>query len=494
MKDYSFGNFLCALRVGRGLSQYQLGALVGVTDKAVSKWENGDAKPRLQTCYRLAAVLGVSANELLSCEYQNDHSTGKGVFPMQEKLIERAYEQLHTIYGEQPPLECWSRLETELTILKDSEALLSFGFLSELVKTAKNKNGSITVRGTATSSFTAWLLGATGVDPLPAHYYCPKCRKVIFQRGAEDGFDLPEKMCDCGTALRRDGHSIPFDSYASTISKGNSIEVNISVGMEQFAVDVLRNYYKDIARILPIVVEEPMAPAEYQQMIRYVVLPDGVSMPILDEDGFLHMTNSAHHEKYRGFTSYLFFVSPVDSRIEAFMQKHRRPLDEEYFAPNVIRQVYQNRCEALPHITAAVKECDTVNFSLLSRIDGISCSTDVWQDNGEELIRSEIAGIRELVAFREDIWKMIVDRASPKALSGTGLPTKIMDNVRLGRYQRDGMPNEVERLLRQLDVPEWYIGHIAKICYVFPKSHCISYLIRDLKLAWCRERWQEEVN
>ena len=67
MKDYSFGNYICALRTGLGLSQFQLGTLVGVSDKAVSKWENGDAKPRIGTCYRLAEVLGVTINELLSC-------------------------------------------------------------------------------------------------------------------------------------------------------------------------------------------------------------------------------------------------------------------------------------------------------------------------------------------------------------------------------------------------------------------------------------------
>lgn len=41
MRDYSFGNFISAQRERCGLSQYQLGALVGVSDKAVSKWENG---------------------------------------------------------------------------------------------------------------------------------------------------------------------------------------------------------------------------------------------------------------------------------------------------------------------------------------------------------------------------------------------------------------------------------------------------------------------
>lgn len=68
MRDYSFGNCISALRMRRGLSQYQLGALVGVSDKAVSKWENGVSKPRTNTIMKLAEVLDVGINELLAVE------------------------------------------------------------------------------------------------------------------------------------------------------------------------------------------------------------------------------------------------------------------------------------------------------------------------------------------------------------------------------------------------------------------------------------------
>jgi len=60
MRDYSFGNFLRRLRLRRGLSQFQLGRLVGVSDKAVSKWENGSAKPQSRILYQLGRVLGVT--------------------------------------------------------------------------------------------------------------------------------------------------------------------------------------------------------------------------------------------------------------------------------------------------------------------------------------------------------------------------------------------------------------------------------------------------
>lgn len=73
MKDYSFGSFICALRMRRGLSQFQLGTLVGVSNKAVSKWETGAAKPQIFTCRKLAEVLGVSLDELLSANIRLPH-------------------------------------------------------------------------------------------------------------------------------------------------------------------------------------------------------------------------------------------------------------------------------------------------------------------------------------------------------------------------------------------------------------------------------------
>lgn len=66
MKDYAFGNLLTSLRLEKGYSQFQLGQLVGVSDKAVSKWENGSAKPRMATCCKLAEVLEVSLDTLLA--------------------------------------------------------------------------------------------------------------------------------------------------------------------------------------------------------------------------------------------------------------------------------------------------------------------------------------------------------------------------------------------------------------------------------------------
>lgn len=65
MNDHSFGNYLYERRRLTGDSQAELGQKLGVSGKAVSKWETGSAKPRTQTLRKLAALWGISVDELL---------------------------------------------------------------------------------------------------------------------------------------------------------------------------------------------------------------------------------------------------------------------------------------------------------------------------------------------------------------------------------------------------------------------------------------------
>ena len=65
MNDYRFGNYIFELRSGAGLSQTELAAEIGVTNKAVSKWETGKAKPGVEAIRKLAALFRVSVDDLL---------------------------------------------------------------------------------------------------------------------------------------------------------------------------------------------------------------------------------------------------------------------------------------------------------------------------------------------------------------------------------------------------------------------------------------------
>lgn len=64
----TFGGRLQQVRKAAGLSQEQLGGLVGMSRQAVSKWETDQAAPDVETLALLCGALGVSADELLGRE------------------------------------------------------------------------------------------------------------------------------------------------------------------------------------------------------------------------------------------------------------------------------------------------------------------------------------------------------------------------------------------------------------------------------------------
>lgn len=78
MNDFSFGNKIFDLRTSFKLSQSQLAEMVGVTNKAVSKWENGKSKPTTNVIRKLAAVFHTDIDDLLMArEGEADMKTAK---------------------------------------------------------------------------------------------------------------------------------------------------------------------------------------------------------------------------------------------------------------------------------------------------------------------------------------------------------------------------------------------------------------------------------
>lgn len=62
----SFGDFLYELRKEKGLTQAELAQILGVTNKAVSKWETGEAMPETSLLLPISRIFDVTVDELLS--------------------------------------------------------------------------------------------------------------------------------------------------------------------------------------------------------------------------------------------------------------------------------------------------------------------------------------------------------------------------------------------------------------------------------------------
>ena len=68
MNQMKIGKFIAECRKQKGLTQMQLAEKLGITDKAISKWERGIAMPDSSIMLQLCEILGISVNELLSGE------------------------------------------------------------------------------------------------------------------------------------------------------------------------------------------------------------------------------------------------------------------------------------------------------------------------------------------------------------------------------------------------------------------------------------------
>lgn len=97
MDTVKIGEFLAQLRREQNWTQEQLGEQLGVTNKTVSRWENGNYLPPVEMLQALSQLYGVSINELLSGERlgeqeykekaeENIKSALEGSFTLEEKI------------------------------------------------------------------------------------------------------------------------------------------------------------------------------------------------------------------------------------------------------------------------------------------------------------------------------------------------------------------------------------------------------------------------
>ena len=68
MNQEKIGKFILELRKEKNMTQQELADKIGVTDRAISKWENGRGLPDLSLMKPLCDVLEISINELISGE------------------------------------------------------------------------------------------------------------------------------------------------------------------------------------------------------------------------------------------------------------------------------------------------------------------------------------------------------------------------------------------------------------------------------------------
>ncbi len=117
------------------------------------------------------------------------------------------------------------------------------------------------------------------------------------------------------------------------------------------------------------------------------------------------------------------------------------------------------------------------SFSDLVRIAGLSHGTDVWLGNAQVLLQEGKATISSAICTRDDIMVYLILKGIESETAFT-----IMESVRKGK----GLKEEWEQIMKEHDVPDWYIWSCKKIKYMFPKAHAAAYVMMAWRVAYCK--------
>ena len=100
MDQVKIGKFIASCRKEQGMTQAALAEKLGITDRAVSKWETGKSLPDSGIMLELCSFLGINVNELLSGEKimleAYDKKAEENLVAMSREIEEKNRQLLNT--------------------------------------------------------------------------------------------------------------------------------------------------------------------------------------------------------------------------------------------------------------------------------------------------------------------------------------------------------------------------------------------------------------
>ena len=85
MDQIKIGKFIQEKRKEKNITQQELAEKLNITDRAISKWENGNCLPDVGTMPELCEILNITINDLFSGEVVNMKNNEK---KLEENLLE----------------------------------------------------------------------------------------------------------------------------------------------------------------------------------------------------------------------------------------------------------------------------------------------------------------------------------------------------------------------------------------------------------------------
>ena len=405
----------------------------------------------------------------------------------QQAIFDKAYEKLTELYSGKyyaPDVRIISRFYEEKKILQESEFYIGFlDCIGRLREAAEQKGEEVTLRGTAGSSFIAYLLGATDINPLPLFEYCPHCKRTKFL-GEGNPYDRVQTVCSCGTQNIIDGYNIPFESNLKSVLS-EFLQVCVSYELFEEAKKLILDENRD--KSITVFQGEDIGP------VRFCFDKEG-------EEGDIQYEVADNAERFNGYPRItLVPYAMLDNFRELEKATGGTREKSKSFGYDFSRAFLSyDILEALPQFSGAFPSeiFDDVPLQSaedLLRVVGLAHSDGVWSYNAERLFYDHKILFRDIPAFREELYDMICDKLRKKGIYETGFAYEVAEKARKGYYVKNGGVDEDTLLtLSELGFDMDFIFFIEKIHYMFPKAHGVAYLKEIIRLMFYKLNFSEE--
>lgn len=468
----------------------------------------------------------------------------------EEELKNLAETQAQALYGREGvlPPDIADRLDKELNSVISNGYAVMYYIAHKLVKKSNADGYIVGSRGSVGSSLLATFCGISEVNPLPPHYICPHCHYYEPDSTGNygSGFDLPAKLCpECGSPLNRDGQDIPFATFLGFEGdKQPDIDLNFSGEYqaeahayleEMFGQDhtyragttsayaskqslaLVRNYCEQSGLNLGLNNMKQLAKGIEGVKVSTGQHPGGIV--VLPEDreiyDFTPIQYPANKQDKGIITTHFDFHALDETILKIDALGHDDPtmlkmlsdltgvdINDIPIPDERVMELFRSTAAigikpedstigsatiGLPEVGTMlardmIKETQPQSFYDLVQLSGLSHGTGVWKGNAQDLIREGTCTINEVIGCRDSIMTRLIY---------SGLASKdaftIMETVRKGRPLKE----EQIQLMRDHEVPEWYIESCRKIQYLFPKAHAAAYSISTQRVAYFKVYYPE---
>ena len=456
------------------------------------------------------------------------------------------YEKAYRIYGDPLPNIVSARLERELNAIINNGFSVLYLSAQKLVKKSLDNGYLVGSRGSVGSSLVAFMMGITEVNALYPHYICdnPECKHSEFIEKEGVGIDLPDKICpNCGAPLRKDGYSIPFEVFMGF--KGDKvpdIDLNFSgeyqseihryceelFGKENvFKAGTISTLAEKNAEAYVVKYFEKnnleAAKAEIVRLGRLcqgakkttgqhpggmVIVPQGnsiyefcpVQRPANDETSESTTTHYDYHVMDEQLVKLDILGHDDPTTIKLLQEYTNMEIKDIPLADKDTLKIFSSTeslgvspeeigteigTYGIPEFgTGFVRQMliDTrpTTFAELVRISGLSHGTNVWLNNAQEFVRNGQATLSQIITVRDDIMNYLIDQGLDNSDA-----FKIMEFVRKGKPKKE--PENWENysnMMKEKNVPDWYIESCRRIEYMFPKGHAVAYVMMAMRIAY----------